>query len=169
MQEFFTGTKGCRWLVMKKWSSENVPAGLSPMGRLVCFPSPCQQAGAGPEVSMISISAVVFHCQHLSPISCPAWTGHELFFPIFPPIISTQWRPELLCKLQYSLIFLNVPVLSGEKKKKVSLEADTPFISIWIFLNCNTFLVLNTLDYEKGSWVRLYRASSGLLLLFFFF
>ena len=115
--------------------------------RLACFPVACQQASPSPGVWIINVPAVVFRCQHLS-ISLPAWSGHDLLFSIFPRIVSTRWSPTLLCKPQYSPILLNILVLSG---KPVSLEAGTPFILIWIFLNQNSFLFLSILHYRKGS------------------
>lgn len=134
---------------------------VSPLqGRTRLLPIALTAGMPEPGVWIIIVSTVIFHGHHWSPICLPTWSGHDLLFSIFPYIISTRWSPTLLCRPRHSPILPNIPVLSG---KPVSLEAETPFISIWIFLNQTTFLSLNILHYGKGSFVGRYRASSGFL------
>ena len=95
----FTGTKDCRWLAMKNWSSENVLPSLSLKGKVCLLPNTLPasrpQSGSLDHQCFTYGFPLPTSVSYLpSSLNC----GHDLVFSIFPPTISTQWSPEL----QYS-------------------------------------------------------------------
>ena len=150
---FFTDTKGFRWLAenIRKHPGQS----LSYKERLAIFPTPCRQAAQDQKFGA-SMSAVVFHCQCLSPVYLPAWTIYNLylllsFFVRFKPnpghpglqgpIFLWSFLENLFC-WNYFLYFS-----LGFSKSR---------------------LLLNTTDYRERSWSRLF-CISWLLRDFWFF
>lgn len=114
---------------MKNCTAGNIPVSLTLPSKVTCLLSPCQGAARSRGLGT-DTSAGVLHRQHSSHICLPARTVHTLALLVqFPP------NPD---PLRYS------PWYSPRPSGEPALLEDTPFISIRIFLNPETFLLLKS-------------------------